>query len=123
MVALATVVVYATNCFWPAGMYAAMKRTVIAPGVVTPYISNGRPLGSVSVTRAVIVPSLAIAAETILTATPGRMKLIRFWSAACGRTCPVGPALRARSDALCATSGADSTANNRMPMVKNDLRG
>ena len=56
--------------------YAAMKRTVIAPGVVTPYISSGRPFGSVSVTRAVIVPSLAMAAEAILTAMPGRMKLI-----------------------------------------------
>ena len=123
MLALAIAVVYAMNCFWPAGIVAAMKRTVIAPGVVTPYISSGRPLGSVSVTRAVIVPSLAIAAEAILTVMPGRMKLIVFWSAACGRTYPLGPAIRTRSDALCATSGAATTANNRMPVMKDDLRG
>src|SRR5437763_11559509 len=99
-----------------------MRRKVTAPGVAMPAISNGRPLGSLMVTRAVMVPSAAIAAETTFTAMPGRMKLIRFWSAAWGRTCPLELAFRAPPEALCATKGATCADSARIHIVKNVLR-
>ena len=41
-----------------------MSRMLIGPGVLMPSISSGMPLGSVTLTRAVIIPSLVIAAAT-----------------------------------------------------------
>src|SRR5436190_13317637 len=99
-----------------------MRRKVTAPGVAMPAISNGSPLGSLMLTRAVMMPSAAIAAETTLTLMPGRMKLIRFWSAAWGRTCPLELAFRAAPEDLWATRGATCAANARIHIVKNALR-
>ena len=52
--------------FVPAGSYAAMKLSEIAPGVDTPVRSNGTPLGSVTEKTVLIVPSWAISADVML---------------------------------------------------------
>src|SRR6478735_5441685 len=51
-----------------------MNASDTGPGVVIPSLSSGSPFGSVMVTRAVIVPSAATLADTILPTMPGRME-------------------------------------------------
>jgi hypothetical protein len=48
-----------------------MKLIEIVPGVSTPRRSNGDPVGSVTLTRAVIVPLCAIEALATLNTNPG----------------------------------------------------
>ena len=51
-----------------------MRLTETEPGVTTPSRSSATPLGSVSLIRALIVPSAAMLAAVTFMTSPGRMK-------------------------------------------------
>src|SRR5688572_5943468 len=58
-----------------------MKLVETAPGVTIPSRSRGTPFGSVILKTVLIVPSLAICADSIVIVSPGRTKETSFSSA------------------------------------------